>query len=215
MEYMDMLKEEYLKTIYTIPEKETILNEGFKNWLDEKERILPLYEQFLVAFDMTPSKGIIEVDKCEKDSVLPYTPVETKGFLVSENVKTKVLNKRGIININGRLIIIKDKKSYDIQIECQKKYIDVTNIKNFITQFPLTNETKNTMVDLMDIDKNVFIGTYGKLKEKNKDEKLKELYDLKQELCKYLNKNIDGEVVYTKEFYLAAITPKLKYKKSK
>lgn len=208
MEYMDMLYNEYLKTLNSIPDKEKYLKEQFKYWLEEKSRILPLYEQFLQSLDLTPSKGIIEIDKCEYDSVLPYTPIGTKGLLVSNNVKTKILNNSNIININGKLVMSDNK----ININYQKKTIDVSDNKNFITQFPFDENTKLLMIRLMDTDKNVFIGLYGKLKDKNRLDNLKYLYDLKQEINKYTNKNIEGEVTYTKEFYLAAITPKLKYK---
>ena len=211
MDYVNMLYDEYLKTLNTIPSSEKYLKETFKYWLDEKQRVLPLYEKFLITLDLTPSKGIIEVNKCEKDSILPYTPYETKGFLVSENVKTKKTSKNGIMNINGKVVLIKY-NNIDIKVQYQKKLLDVNHIKNYTTHFPVDEETIKLMAELMNTDKNVFIGTYGKYNDKNRMDNFKKLYDLKKELSRYLNKNIEGEVVYTKEFYLAAITPKLKYK---
>lgn len=208
MDYMSLLYTEYLNTLNTIPEKDTVKKEGFKYWLEEKERVLPLYEKFLESFDLTSFKGIIEVNKSEYDSILPYTPIYTKGFLVSDSVKTKVLDKKGIININGKLVLEKD----NVYIDSQRKKIDVNYIRNYVTHFPIDEDTKLLMMELMNTDRNVFIGTYGKIKDKNRDNNLKELYDLKKEISDYLNKNIDGEVVFTREFYLAAITPKLKYK---
>ena len=211
MEYRDVLYSEYLKTLYNVPNKPTYLKEQFKYWLEEKEKILPLYVQFLIALDLNPSKGVVEINKSEKDSTLPYMPYDTKGILVSKNTRTKILDKNGIININGNLILNENEP----KIEYQKKILDISNFKNFITQFPINDETKTIMAELMNTDKNVFIGTYGKMKDKNRRDNLKDLYDLKQQLSKYLNKNITDEVIYTSEFYLAAITPKLKYKEKK
>lgn len=212
MEYLEILYKEYLKTLNNTNKSQYILQEGFNNWLEERINILPYYEKFLQSYDLIPSKGIIEIDKSEKDSILSYTPFETKGLLVSKYVKTKKLEKKGIINIKGKIVLVRDNKNTDIMIDYQGKKINVNHIKNFITQFPFDENTLKIMIELMNTDKNVFIGTYGKINEKNRMDNLKKLYDLKNEINRQLHLNIEGEVVYTREYYLAAITPKLKYK---
>ena len=217
MEYERMLYEEYTKTLPSHMNQKYITKENFNSWVEERKKILPLYMQFLISFDLTPSKGIIEINKHDKDSVLPYTPFETKGFLVSKYVNTKVLNKKGIMYLHGNIILVKnndpfDKKENNIIMEYQGNHFDISDVKNFITHYPIDNETIELMIKLMKTDRNVFIGIYGKTRDNNSEENLKKLYNLKQTISKYLNKNIDGEVTYTKDYYLAAITPKLKYK---
>ena len=69
------------------------------------------------------------------------------------------------------------------------------------------------MADLSSNDKIIFVGAYGDLNDNDKEEKLRNLYNLKQELQIYLGKNFYGEVVNTSNYYLATITPKYKYKK--
>ena len=208
---MDILYNEYLKTVNNLEKyKERELKENFYYWLLEKKKVLKLYEQFLESMDFTPYKGVIEFDKTDKDSVLPYTPDETKGILISKNVKTQK-NKKGIVFVNGE-ISFADKEElliYDNNIK------DITDIRNYIVELPIDKNTLNNIVELINRDKNVFIGINGKIKDKNYQDKLKELYELKQELSLNLNKHFVGEVVETDYYYFSAITPRLKYKSNK
>ena len=91
---MDILYSEFLDTVRNKEKyKERELKENFEYWLIDKQKVLKLYEQFLEYMDFTPYKGVVEFDKTEKDSVLPYTPYETKGILISKNVKTQKIKR--------------------------------------------------------------------------------------------------------------------------
>ena len=90
--------------------------------------------------------------------------------------------------------------------------MDISDIRNYIAELPVNSDTLNNLVELINRDKNVFIGINGKIKDNNYQERLNQLYELKQELSLNLNKYFVGEVIETEDYYFSAITPKLKYK---
>lgn len=205
---MNILYSEFLDTVRNKEKyKERELKENFEYWLIDKQKVLKLYEQFLEYMDFTPYKGVVEFDKTEKDSVLPYTPYETKGILISKNVKTQK-NKKGIVFVNGE-ISFTDKEELLIY---RNNIMDISDIRNYIAELPVNSDTLNNLVELINRDKNVFIGINGKIKDNNYQERLNQLYELKQELSLNLNKYFVGEVIETEDYYFSAITPKLKYK---
>lgn len=218
MGYMDILYNEYIETLNTrTTEKKE--KENFYYWLEENKKILRLYELFLQSLDMTPFKGVVELNKHINDSILLYTPFNTKGIIVSPYTKTEKINNN-VVTVNGKISFDKRKvyrNGFNIIkvvpiVLYNKKTADIDEILNYTTHFPIKTETLNTMKELIKIDKNVFIGLYGRLEDKNKMEKLKKLYNIKNELQDELNKDFVGECIETKDYYFAAITPKIKFK---
>ena len=206
--YEEILYNEFLNT----PKVEiTKKNQDylFSNWLYEKKEILPYYEEFLETMGMLPRRGIIEFDKSEIDSILPYIPYESIGIAVSDYYKSKDFNRRKIVGIKGEVIV----KNNDIVLKYNNKERVLDFINFYITHFPASRDTIDLLIDIATKDKKILIGTYGNLKDKDMEDKLKKLYDLKEEVQTFTGKNIEGEVVKTSRYYLAAITPKLKYKK--
>ena len=205
--YMDLLYQEYLKTT-DIP-----TNIGYKNWLEDKKTILPIYEKFLESMDMFPNRGIIEIGNGSNDSILLYTPSETKGILVSPYVKTEKTKKDKIINCRGELIV--DGKDVNLYYKNNQKdkIISVNSINNYVST--LNNENLDIVKELFTTNKNVFLGIYGNIIEKNREERLKELYNIKSELEVFTGKDFVGELTSTNKYYLACITKKLKYKGKK
>lgn len=181
----------------------------FSNWLYEKKEILLYYEEFLESMNMFPRRGIVEFNKSEIDSILPYIPYDSIGIAVSDYYKSKEFNRRKIVGIKGEVIV----KNDDIILKYNNKERVLDFINFYITHFPTNQDTIDLLIDIAIKGKNIFIGTYGNLKDKDMDDKLRRLYDLKEEIESFTGKNIEGEVVKTSRYYMAAITPKLKYKK--
>ena len=202
--YIDKLFDEYKEA----KNKERFKFSDFDIWLDEKQQILKYYEQFLETMDFIPRRGVIELNKSKYDSVLPYTPMDTLGLLVSENNKGLDVGKKKIIGIDGKIVVDKN-----IELEYSKKKRTLDFINFYITQFPTDQQTIDLLANIALKNKHIFIGTYGNLNDKDYELKLRKLYDLKQELQIYLGKNIEGEVVKTSNYYMTAITPKYKCKK--
>lgn len=202
-EYTKRLYDEFLCTIdpkYVTKKTDKIL---FERWLEEKQKILKYYVQILCDMDFIPSNGVIEFDKGIYDTSLTKLNKECNKILVSKFAKT-VKNEKKLISVNGKVNI--DKK--DVYLEYNDFISDISQIKTYITQYPIHKETIEMLSNLNNIGKNIFIGTYGSLRDLDKDSKLKKLYDLKKELQLNLNKYFYGEVVYTDKYYLAAITQK-------
>ena len=206
--YEERLFKEFLKT-QKIEITKKNQDHLFKNWLYEKEKILPYYEEFLESMGMLPRRGVIEFDKSEIDSILPYIPYDSIGIAVSEYYKDKDFNRRKIVGVNGRVEI----KNNDIILKYNNKERILDFINSYVTQIPIDFCLGDLLIDLVAENKNVFIGTYGNLKDNDIEIKLKDLYSIKEEIEAFTGKNIEGEVVKTSNYYLAAITPKLKYKK--
>lgn len=205
--YIEKLYEEFIKTQkiqITKKNKES----SFERWLEEKKIILNYYGEFLETMDFIPRRGVMEFDKGIKDSVLTYIKKEYIGILLSEYTKNIKLDNK-IVGINGNLTI--ENKSIFLEYDNKKRLLDFINF--YITQLPIEDSTLNLLINLIKNNKNVFIGAYGNLNDADYDNKLKKLYDLKKEIEIYTGKNIDGEVTMTSNYYLACITPKLKYKK--
>lgn len=205
--YIEKLYEEFIKTQkiqITKKNKES----SFERWLEEKKIILNYYGEFLETMDFIPRRGVMEFDKGIKDSVLTYIKKEYIGILLSEYTKNIKLDNK-IVGINGNLTI--ENKSIFLEYDNKKRLLDFINF--YITQLPIEDSTLNLLINLISNNKNVFIGAYGNLNDADYDNKLKKLYDLKKEIEIYTGKNIDGEVTMTSNYYLACITPKLKYKK--
>ena len=202
-QYMDLLYQEYTKTT-DIP---TSL--GYKRWLEEKGNILPLYEKFLESMDMFPNRGIIEIGNSSVDSILPYTPSDTKGILVSSYVKTEKTKKDKIVNCNGEIIV--DHK--DVNLLYNDKIVSVNSINNYVST--IDSKELNTIKELFCTNKNVFLGIYGVVTDKNKKDKIDELYNIKEELEAFTGKDFVGELSSTSNYYFASITKKLKYKGKK
>lgn len=179
-------------------------NLNFENWISEKKKILSLYAQFLKTMDLIPDRGIIEFDKGYLDSVLPFYSDESKKIMITKYIQS-IKNKKNFVAINGDITVDKN-----VIIQYGNFIHELDFINFYITQLPISDETLNLLIDIGNAGKNIFIGTYGNLKDQDKDKKLKKLYDIKNDLCIYLNRNVEGEIVYTKDYYLAAITPKYK-----
>lgn len=205
--YIEKLYEEFIKTQkiqITKKNKES----SFERWLEEKKIILNYYGEFLETMDFIPRRGVMEFDKGIKDSVLTYIKKEYIGILLSEYTKNIKLDNK-IVGVDGNLTI--ENKSIFLEYDNKKRLLDFINF--YITQLPIEDSTLNLLINLIKNNKNVFIGAYGNLNDADYDNKLKKLYDLKKEIEIYTGKNIDGEVTMTSNYYLACITPKLKYKK--
>lgn len=205
--YMEILFEEFIetqKTQITKKNKDML----FERWLEEKKIILNYYGEFLQTLDFIPTRGVMEFDKGIKDSVLPYINKDYIGILLSEYTKNMKIDNK-IVGVNGKVLI--ENKNIFLEYNNKKRLLDFINF--YITQFPIEDNTLNLLVNLISNNKNIFIGTYGNLNNADYSNKLKKLYDLKKEIEIYTGKNIDGEVTTTSNYYMACITPKLKYKK--
>jgi len=205
--YKECLFQEFLDT-----QKITITKKNkdrlFDIWLEEKARILNLYEQFLETIDLMPRRGMVELGKSNYDSVLPHTPMDTLGIAVSDEYQNIEKDKRKIVGVNGQVIV--EKNNVILNYNKKQRVLDFINF--YITQFPTNQETIDLLIDIMLTGKHIFIGTYGRLDDKDYENKLRKLYNLEKEIEAYTGKDIYGEVVKTSEYYLAAITPKIKYK---
>lgn len=205
--YMEILFEEFIetqKTQITKKNKDML----FERWLEEKKIILNYYGEFLQTLDFIPTRGVMEFDKGIKDSVLPYINKDYIGILLSEYTKNMKIDNK-IVGVNGKVLI--ENKNIFLEYNNKKRLLDFINF--YITQLPIEDNTLNLLVNLISNNKNIFIGTYGNLNDADYSNKLKKLYDLKKEIEIYTGKNIDGEVTTTSNYYMACITPKLKYKK--
>lgn len=203
-EYMKKLYESYIKTT-DVP-----TDLGFKRWLEEIKSILPIYEKFLESMDMFPNRGIIEIGNSNNDSILPYTPSETKGILVSPYVRTEKTKKDMIVNCNGELIVDNKDISLFYKNGNEDKIISTNSINNYISN--LNNENLDIIKELFTTNKNVFLGIYGNNNDKNKTDKLDELYNIKTELEAFTGKDFVGEVSKINNYYFACLTKRLKYK---
>ena len=195
--------EKYMNNLYEEFKKSG--SNDFEIWLSKEQEIVRYYKAFIETLDFIPRRGVLEFNKGKYNSVVNNLS-EGIGILVSEE---KINDKKNTRSINGKVLI--DKK--DIILEYNKIRSNINFINFFITQFPTNKETINILADLSSNDKIIFIGAYGDLNDNDKEEKLINLYNLKQELQIYLGKNFYGEVVNTSNYYLATITPKYKYKK--
>lgn len=212
--YLDILFEEYKKTLTDMYLNAYIKNKTLKShfyvWLKENEKILPYYIGFLEQCGLAVNNGTIELDKIENDSSLKYLPFYAKGLVISKYIdymKRKnnvVFSKGSIINKNKELYL-----EYNFRKE--KHEVNLNDYNNVITQLPIDNDTLSSLEEAIICNKNVYIGTYGNIEDKNKEEKIQELYDLKNEIQVITGKNIEGEVSYVKDYYVACINPKIKY----
>ena len=201
--YIEKLHDEYLKT------SDMPTDLGYKRWLEEKRNILPMYEKFLESMDMFPNRGIIEIGKTTNDSILFYTPSDTKGILVSPYVKTEKTEKDKIVSCRGELII----DGNDINLLYNNKLVLVKSMNNYVST--LDDETLDIIKELFTTNKNVFLGVYGNITDKNRQNKLDELYNIKEELEAFTGKDFVGELSSTNNYYFAALNKKMKYKGKK
>lgn len=193
--YMDSLYEEYIES----------KNGRFEDWLIKEQEMIKYYEAFLETMDFIPRRGVVEFDKGKYNSLVNNL-YEGIGILVS---KEKIEEKKNTRCIDGKIIINKN----DILLEYNNIKSNLNFINFFITQFPTNQDRISLLANLVLKNKSIFIGTYGNLKDIDKQDKLKKLYLLKQELQTYLGKNFEGEKIETSDYFFATITPKYKYKK--
>lgn len=177
-----------------------------ENWLNEKKYILSLYEKFLETMDFIPKRGVLEFNSSEINSILPYIENDAIGISLSNKGKDERLYNK-VVSINGSISISKN----DVYLN----YCDKKRLLNFINFYvsDLYYDDLEILKRLISCNKNVFIGVNGKVDDLNYQDNLKKLYELKKEIEIYTGKNIDGEITYISDYYLSAITPKMKYKK--
>ena len=210
-EYLEKLYQEFYE-IHKAEVNEKNKRKLFYKWLEEKKNILRYYEEFLETMDFIPRRGVIELYKSGYDSILPYTSIDVLGILVSQYYDTYVFDReKRIVGVDGKILL--DDKDVLLKYDNKRRKLDFINF--YVTQFPIEQETINLLANISLKNKNIFIGTYGNLNDMDYELNLKKLYYLKEELKTYLGKNIEGEIVKTSDYYLAAITPKFKYKKIK
>lgn len=178
------------------------------DYITEKRKMLNYYSQFLREMDFIPTRGFLEMVDNNEDSVVSFLDDEVYGIsLQKENIKTEKSNR--IVKTNGN-IIIENKKTI-LEYDNMKTNIDKINF--YITKLPVEKEDLELLSDLVKINKYVFIGTYGKIDDKDYMGNLEKLYNLKNEIQLMTDRNFEGEVVTTNDYYFSAISPKLKYKK--
>lgn len=209
---MERLKNEYIinKNLSDPIKNNKIL---FEEWLREKQKIMCYYEQFIETMDFIPQRGVVEFNKNYYDSILPYLPLDSIGIAVSKEFKNLDKNNKRVVGVNGT-ISTQDKYAI-LKYNNKEKKLDFIN--NYITEFgtyPFDIEVIKILEKIININKNVFIGVCGNENDFDKDLKLNQLYYLKKDLEIYTGKYIESELVTTNNgYYMAAITPKLKYKK--
>lgn len=207
-EYMNLLFEEYKKTLDKTMLKNKKINNDFNRWLEENKYVLTYYENFIESVGFIPKRLTIELDKIKEDSVLMYLPINSKGIIVSKYAKSDEIINPNLLQTNGT--ITKENNNLYLNYGHNKK-IEIKNVRNIITELPITETTKNTIIDSILCNKNVIVGTYGRLKDQNREDKIKELYELKSELEVYTGKNIVGEYSENYKYYVTCITPKILY----
>lgn len=209
--YMNKYKEKLFKDFIKTTDKKVphgINDSLFDHWLYEQWEIIKYYEPFLITMGLIPSRGVLEFDKGPVDTILQCASNDTLGICLSDFYRQPERHEK-IACLNGKVEI----RNNDIILKYDNKERVLDFINTYITQFPASRETIDLLIDISLKGKNIFIGAYGNQTDKNMNRKLKELYDLKQEIEAFTGKSVEGEVVKTSRYYMAAITPKLKYKK--
>lgn len=215
--YLEKLFKEYKSAHGIMKEvKYKFYERDFMEWLSKKEKELRYYEGLLETMDLVPSRGVVELNKGKYDSILPYLGENGKGISISQYNSTLVDKSKKYLSLSGEIATIGD-----IPILLRKKeIIELNNYFNYyVTQIPEDKKTVEAIANLVfNCNKIVFVGITGNIRDFDYKDKIKDLYNLKQELQAFTGKNFEGEVAFTNDSYVGAITPKyklLKFNKTK
>ena len=174
LQYLENLFKEYQAVKGTKYESNTMFDNGYLRWLEERKYYLEVYKKCLeevVGLDNI----ILELDKGNLDSI---SNMDSKIILLTKYVDTfkdiysKRIDKREIIN--GTL-----KRNEDtIIIESSSKNLEVpkTNTSYCVTSNPYNFGTSSNDLHLLSEEGfNILMGIYGYIGDKNLDYKLNKL----------------------------------------
>lgn len=219
------MKTEYLFKMFLEFSKAYGINDTFNNferyqylfarWVYEKEKASKCYVQlfdYMKNHDEIEPSVIAEFGKGKYDTVAIsmnlYTP--HKAIVVSPYAETITL--RGIEAHKGELSETDGETfiKYDSKIDCLLSsnchwWFNSDEINTLMTQVPFTKEELKPFLNLVDSNKALFIGTYGSLEDKDREqniEKIRDLYNLLNSIS-YRDVNFCSES--TDGYYLSAI----------
>lgn len=166
----------------------------FDEWLKELRNIGYDYLRFLEDLEIEYAvSDTVEIGKCYLDSV------------VLDNGKTSIITPyaNNIAKISSNPITMADFDVYgDSEIATNgNKLIPIYGLMNrFMTQNPYSFNDLNNWDRLHNTNRNITIGLYGKVKDKDKDKKIKCIKEIKEKLLdtKYNEKYtvIDDSYLY-------------------
>ena len=203
--YISLLKEEFEKATGLKSE------ESFKTWLNYKKTHLARQFEFLKNLGLNISYSTIELNKGEYDTLGLVIPSVERLIEVSK-YGASIQNDK-VFKCLGDLVINDKKEKISINdniFSC----IDLSSNVNYLVDLPIYHEIKTDLVELASLDKNVFISIYGSVYDKDLQEKLKKLYQLKDIIISNnINCLVNSVTIYD-TFLCTLVAPK-KYIKTK
>lgn len=193
------MKNEYLLKMFLEFSKAYGINDTFDNfekyldlfarWTYEKEKASKSYAQlfdYMKTCNEIEPTIIAEFGKGKYDTAAISMNLYTlhKAIVISPYAET--INLRNIETYKGELseksgqtfVKYDDKIDYSLSPNCHPLFND--NINTLMTQVPFTKEELNPFLNLIDTNKTLFIGTYGSLEDKDREqniEKIRILYN--------------------------------------
>lgn len=194
------MKTEYLFKIFLEFSKAYGINDTFNNfekyqdlfarWVYEKEKASKSYVQlfdYMKNYDEIEPSVIAEFGKGKYDtaaiSMDLYTP--HKAIVISPYAETITLrgteiHKGELSEVDGETFVKYGSNiDYSLKPNCHPLFND--EINTLMTQVPFTKEEIKPFLNLVDSNKTLFIGTYGSLEDKDREqniEKIRDLYNL-------------------------------------
>lgn len=180
----------------------------------DNKKVLNYYAQLLKSMDFIPKRGFVEIIDRSDDSIANNLDIDSYGLVLSKDLKEKeILNNKKIIKLSGD-IKIEDKKPILYYKYYKDKSISIDKLNMYLTDVKIAYANIELITKLIsECNKFVFIGTYGLVEQEETKNSIEELYKLKGILTNLTNKSFEGTTIEVDRYYVAAITPKLVYKK--
>ena len=195
------MKTEYLFKMFLEFSKAYGINDTFNNfekyqdlfarWAYDKEKASRSYVQlfdYMKNCDEIEPFVIAEFGKGKYDTAVIsmnyYTP--HKSIVISPYAETITLSgieihKGELSEAGGETFVKYDSEiDYSLRPNCNPFFND--DINTLMTQVPFTREKLKPFLNLVDSNKTLFIGTYGSMEDKDKDENIRKIRDLYNEL---------------------------------
>jgi hypothetical protein len=177
-----------------IGEYSSSYRDDFKEWLITLRKNTIIYQQFLqehLGTDLN-CPNVVEIEKGEYDSVsLPLTSI------ISQYGSTLQKSNSELVLLDNNLVVFQN-----------SSVLPIDNYSLFMTHNPYASYNLTEFRALKDRDKNVCIGAYGLLRDKDRDRKIRLLKS-------YLSDNLEEEYDTYRGTYLYCLHTKINTLKQK
>lgn len=214
-ELINKLFEEF-KHVNGLKETEKFQNHSsqFKEWISIQQTYLTQYIVFLKEIGIDKEDLLAELNKCEYNSVVPH--LINDGFNAISITKTKnAFNDNHVPCYNGNLTIYKNLPMVIYQTVVEMKsnpncYNGLNNdISVFMTQLPNIDKSEIDILIKTSDNKTIIVGTYGSLRDKNYEQKIKQCSNIRDRLGS--KSIVKSELFYGDNrdyYYIVKSTPK-------